>query len=406
MVKISKIFALVVLAIFTSCHARQGKTQSRDPQKLIMVSSEEILSGAERTGLYFPALQGRKIGVVCNHSSMIGSVHLVDSLIHAGFTINAIFSPEHGFRGDAEAGANLTDGKDARTGIQIISLYGKKKKPDAADLENIDLLLFDIQDVGVRFYTYISTLSGIMEEAAKTGIPLIVLDRPNPNGFYIDGPVLDTNFRSFVGMHPVPVVYGLTIGEYAMMINGEGWAGKKKCILDVIPLEGYDHRMLVKLDSRPSPNLPDWQAIYLYPSVCLFEGTFISVGRGTDKPFRIIGHPQYLAGHFIFTPESIAGISENPPYKGKPCLGLDLTTYATDYQENTHHFNISWLLSMHEYFNDSTDFFNSYFDKLAGNDALRSAIMNGKTEEQIRQSWQEELAKFRSIRRKYLLYPD
>jgi uncharacterized protein YbbC (DUF1343 family) len=397
---------MLVLAIFTICHARQGKTQSHDPQKLIMIDSDEIITGAERTSLYYPALQGRKIGVVCNHSSMIGRKHLVDSLIRAGFTINAIFSPEHGFKGDAEAGAGLTDGKDARTGIRIISLYGKKKKPDAADLENIDLLLFDIQDVGVRFYTYISTLSGIMEEAAKAGIPLIVLDRPNPNGFYIDGPVLDTNFRSFVGMHPVPVVYGLTIGEYSLMINGEEWAGKKKCTLEVIPLKGYDHNMLVKLDSSPSPNLPDWQSIYLYPSVCLFEGTFISVGRGTDKPFRIIGHPQYLAGSFIFTPESITGISENPPYNGRPCQGLDLTAYATNYQENTHHFNISWLLSMHEYFHDSTDFFNTYFDKLAGNQIFRSAIMDGKSEEQIRQSWQEDLVKYSLIRRKYLIYPD
>lgn len=406
MVKISKIFALGVMLVIASCHSEQGNTQAINPEKLRLVSSDEILAGAERTDLYFPGLEGKSIGVICNQTSIIGNTHLVDYLINSGFKLKAIFSPEHGFRGGSEAGAQIQDGIDSRTGVKIISLYGKNKKPLPDDLEGIDILLFDIQDVGVRFYTYISTLTLIMEAAAEKGIPVIVTDRPNPNGFYVDGPVLDTAFRSFVGMHPVPVVYGMTIGEYAMMINNEGWLGEKKCDLAVIPMSGYTHQMIVKLKVRPSPNLPTWQSVYLYPSVCLFEGTFISVGRGTDVPFQVIGHPHFVIGSYIFKPESIPGVSEHPPYEGEYCSGTSLTGFAENFRDNEHHFSLDWLISMHEFFKDSTDFFTPYFDKLAGTDLLRKNILKGMPEQEIRNSWESDLVKFRLTRKKYLLYPE
>jgi uncharacterized protein YbbC (DUF1343 family) len=330
----------------------------------------------------------------------------VDTLIGAGFIVKAVFSPEHGFRGDSDAGADIADGTDSRTGVKIISLYGKKKKPDPEDLKGIDLLIFDIQDVGVRFYTYISTLTLVMETAANQAIPLIVLDRPNPNGFYIDGPVLDTSFRSFVGMHPVPVVYGMTIGEYALMVNGEGWLGEKKCDLTVIPLKGYSRNKIVRLPVRPSPNLPTWQSVYLYPSLCLFEGTIISVGRGTAFPFQVIGHPHFVIGSYLFKPESIKGVSEHPPFEGQYCQGSNLAGFAENYSQNKHPFTLDWLIRMHEFFTDSTEFFTPYFDKLAGTDLLRKDIISGKSEGEIRKNWETELNAFKEIREKYLLYPD
>jgi uncharacterized protein YbbC (DUF1343 family) len=406
MVKVSKIFALLVLAVLASCHSRQGKTQTMEPEGLRLVSSDQILAGAERTDLYFPGLKGKSIGIVCNQTSMVKNVHLVDTLIRSGFNVNIIFSPEHGYRGALEAGADISDGIDSVTGSRIISLYGKKKKPLPEDLKGIDILLFDIQDVGLRFYTYISTLTLVMEAAAEQGIPLIVTDRPNPNGFYVDGPVLDTAFRSFVGMHPVPVIYGMTIGEYALMINGESWLGSNKCDLKVIPLDGYEHNMIVRLKIRPSPNLPAWQSIYLYPSLCLFEGTIISVGRGTESPFQVIGHPEYMVGSFAFTPRVIPGVSENPHYEGQECFGSNLTGFADNFTENDHHFTLTWLLGMHDFFRDSSDFFTPYFDKLAGNEQLRKDILGGKNEKEIRASWENDLRAFRQIRKKYLLYPE
>ncbi|NTV83695.1 MAG: DUF1343 domain-containing protein [Bacteroidales bacterium] len=397
---------LAGIIIFSSCHSKPGQTQVTSPEKLQLVNIEEIRCGAERTELYFPILQNKSIGIVCNHTSVINQVHLVDSLISAGFDIKAIFSPEHGFRGDAEAGAEIIDGIDGKTGIKIISLYGKKKKPLPADLEGIDVLLFDIQDVGVRFYTYISTLTVVMEAASEKGIPVILTDRPNPNGFYVDGPVLDTAFRSFVGMHPVPVVYGMTIGEYASMINEEGWLTGGKCSLTVIPMSGYDHQMIVRLNEKPSPNLPSWQSVYLYPSLCLFEGTIISIGRGTQLPFQVIGHPAYLAGSYIFIPKSIPGVIEHPPFEGQECFGSNLTGFAENFLENNEHFNLEWLLNMYGFFKGSETFFTPYFDKLAGNDQLRNDIISGKTEPEIRKSWEDDLLKFKQIRAKYLIYPE
>jgi len=245
-----------------------------------------------------------------------------------------------------------------------------------------------------------------MEAASESGIPLIVLDRPNPNGFYVDGPVLDSAFQSFVGMFPVPIVYGMTIGEYARMVNGEGWLKGKPCNLSIIPVEGYQHNMIVSLAVKPSPNLPDWQSIYLYPSLCLFEGTMISVGRGTDSPFRVIGHPGYLIGSYFFTPKSIPGVAEHPPYENQVCYGQNLSGFAENYLQIDHPFTLIWLIGMHDFFKDSTTFFNPYFDKLAGNDLLRNDIINGKTEKEIRSGWENDLAGFRQIRKKYLLYPE
>lgn len=399
------IFSFAVILLL-SCPSKQGVTQEIASGKPHLVDISEIRTGAEQTGLYFPQLSGKSIGVICNQTSVIGSLNLVDSLISAGFAVKAIFSPEHGFRGDSDAGADIGDGTDKKTGVKIVSLYGKKTKPEFSDLNGIDILLFDIQDVGVRFYTYISTLAYIMKASAEQKIPLIVLDRPNPNGFYIDGPLLDTSFRSFVGMYPVPIVYGMTIGEYARMVNGEGWLGENKCDLTVIPLSGYTRDMIVKLKIKPSPNLPNWQSVYLYPSLCLFEGTIISVGRGTEYPFQLIGHPHYVIGSFLFKPESIRGVSEHPPYEGQYCQGANLIAVAENYAQNEHPFSLDWLIGMHDFFKDSTDFFRPYFDNLAGTDQLRKAIIAGKAETEIRKSWEDDLNEFKLIRKKYLLYPD
>jgi uncharacterized protein YbbC (DUF1343 family) len=401
-----KAIALFTAVIILSCLSKLGNTQVEPTGTPRKVSMADIHAGAEQTGLYFPQLSGKNIGIICNQTSLIGNINLVDTLIGAGFSVKAIFSPEHGFRGEADAGSEIRDGIDKKTGVKIISLYGKKTKPEPSDLKGLDVLLFDIQDVGVRFYTYISTLSLVMEAAADKGISLIVLDRPNPNGFYVDGPVLDNAFRSFVGMHPVPIVYGMTIGEYALMVNGEGWQGAKKCQLTVIPLKGYTHNMIVNLPVKPSPNLPNWQSVYLYPSLCLFEGTIISVGRGTEFPFQLIGHPHYVVGSYLFKPVSIPGVSEHPPYEGQICLGTNLDIFAEHYARNGHAFSLEWLIRMHNFFKDSTDFFTPYFDKLAGTDQLRKDLIKGKPETEIRNSWENGLDAFRQIRRKYLLYPD
>jgi uncharacterized protein YbbC (DUF1343 family) len=394
------------LLLLQSLVSFDGHTQKRVSDRIRFIESSEITAGAERTALYFGLLKGKAIGLVCNHTSRVGNSHLVDTLVRSGFSVKVIFSPEHGFKGEEENGAEITNGTDPLTGVKIISLYGKKKKPLPEELHGIDILIFDIQDVGARFYTYISTLTFVMESAAEGGIPLLVMDRPNPNGFYIDGPVLDTAFRSFVGMHPVPVVYGMTIGEYALMVNGEHWTGDKRCDLTVIPLSGYDHNMLVNLVTKPSPNLPTWQSIYLYPSLCMFEGTFISVGRGTEIPFQVIGHPDFVAGSYAFKPVSIPGVSEHPPYEGQVCFGSQLSAYAENYLINENHFTLSYLLIYYQVLKDSVYFFNSYFTKLAGNDRLMNDIKSGLSETEIRKSWERDLSAFIVLRKKYLLYPD
>jgi uncharacterized protein YbbC (DUF1343 family) len=393
---------LLNILIFGSCSA-----QPATKGKFRFINPGDIKTGAQRTEIYFPWLQEKKIAVVANQTSMIGDVHLVDSLVGAGFTLVKVFSPEHGFRGNSEAGEEIENGRDTATDMEIVSLYGKHLKPTKEDLKDIQIVIYDIQDVGARFFTYISTLTYVMEACAESGIPVIILDRPDPNGFYVDGPVLDTAYASFVGLHPVPIVYGMTAGEYSMMVNGEGWLkGHIACDLKVVPVEGYEHSMICKLPVRPSPNLPDWQSVYLYPSLCLFEGTVVSVGRGTDKPFRVIGHPHFWPGSYIFVPKNIPGISSNPPYLGQNCTGQDLTGYADHILENQHHFTISFLMDYYKVLSKNIEFFNSYFDNLAGGSGLRQMIIEGKTEEEIRKSWEPALERFKEKRKKYLLYPE
>lgn len=369
-----------------------------------------IRVGAARTELYVSQLIGKRLGVVTNHTALVGDygkeVHLVDTLLRLNLLIDRIFVPEHGFRGVADAGEHIENTVDAVTGIPVVSLYGTKKKPSTDDVRNIDIMLFDIQDVGARFYTYISTLHYVMESCAENNIPLVVLDRPNPNGFYIDGPVLKPSYKSFVGMHPVPVVHGMTVGEYARMINGEKWMlGGKQCRLTVIPCEYYHHNDLYSLRVKPSPNLPNMTAIYLYPSLCFFEGTIVSVGRGTDWPFQIIGYPDYPVKEFSFTPQQREG-AKNPPYLNQTCYGIDLKHFGKEYFLQRRSLDLSWLIGMYQKSPLKDTFFTPFFDKLAGTDELRNQIIQGKTEQEIRDSWQPDLIRFKEIRKKYLLYPD
>ncbi|MBR6063314.1 MAG: DUF1343 domain-containing protein [Bacteroidales bacterium] len=374
----------------------------------VFAASAQITMGAERTELYFDQLEGKKIAVCGNQSSRVGNSHLVDTLVASGFNVVTIFCPEHGFRGNAEAGAHINSSVDEKTGIPIVSLYGKNKKPDLSQ-HNIDLIIFDIQDVGCRFYTYISTLHYVMEAAAENDVEVMILDRPNPNGYFVDGPVLDTNLRSFVGMHPIPVVHGMTIGEYGRMINGEQWlANGVQCKLQVVPMDNYDHNTRYNLPIAPSPNLQTEEAIYLYPSLCLFEGTPISIGRGTKTPFQVYGHPQLTVGDYFFTPMPIKGVSENPPQKGLQCRGYNLTAIASEQINKNNCFNISYLLDAYKHFPDKAKFFNAnlFFDKLAGTRQLRKDIIAGKSEQEIRVSWEPQLQAFKEKRQMYLLYPD
>lgn len=362
--------------------------------------------GAERMSIYMPMLKGKKVGIVANHSSMIGSVHLVDSLLRRGVEVVKVFSPEHGFRGNADAGEAVKSDKDLATGLPIVSLYGKNKKPTKEQLAGLDIIVFDIQDVGARFYTYISTMSYVMEAAAETNIPFVVLDRPNPNGHYVDGPVLQDGYESFVGMHHIPIVHGMTVGEYAKMVNGEGWlANGVKCKLTVIQCDGYDHNVRYSLPVKPSPNLPNMSSVYLYPTLCLFESTTLSVGRGTDKPFQVVGHPK-MQGKYSFTPRSIEGASKNPKWKGVECHGYDLSVFGTEFIPDYGKIYLYWIINIYGTFPEKDKFFKPFFDKLAGTDMLRKQIEEGKTEKEIRDGWQEGLETFKKTRKKYLLYKD
>ena len=365
-------------------------------------SSYKILTGADQTNLYVSKLKGKRIAIVANQTSVISNgsnyTHLVDSLVSLKLNIQKVFAPEHGFRGKADAGEYIKDGKDSKTGIPIISLYGKNKKPTQEQLKGLDAVVFDIQDVGARFYTYISTLHYVMEACAEANIPLIVLDRPNPNGHYIDGPVLEKEHTSFVGMHPVPVVYGMTIGEYAQMVNGENWLEKNlKCDLKVIELENYTHNSEYHLPIKPSPNLPNSKSINLYPSLCFFEGTNVNAGRGTDKQFQVYGSPFLKNMSYTYTPRSNNG-AKYPKHQDKECFGEDLSGY-----ENLKELNLNWLIETYKN-NSSKEFFNSFFTKLAGTEKLQQQIEQGVKEEKIRKSWQSDLDAFKKIREKYLIY--
>ncbi|MFB9213293.1 exo-beta-N-acetylmuramidase NamZ domain-containing protein [Echinicola jeungdonensis] len=383
----------------------KSETEGQYSQKNALSTSAipEIKTGADQPLHYLPLLKGKKVGLVVNQTSIINqkkSKHLVDFLLAEDIPVKKIFVPEHGFRGDADAGEAIENGMDKSTGLPVISLYGSHKKPTPEDLKDLDLLIFDLQDVGVRFYTYISTLHYVMEACAENNKPLIILDRPNPNGDYVDGPVLKNGFKSFVGMHPIPVVHGLTIGELARMINGEKWLKNGvKADISIIPVKNWDHAMPYSLPIKPSPNLPNELAIRLYPSLCFFEGTQISVGRGTTFPFQVIGAPDSRYGDFTFTPKSIPGMSKNPPYEGKKCYGLDLRG-----SELSHRFTLRYLLDMYKKSGKDPDFFNNFFNTLAGTDELKKAILAGKSEEEIKATWQKDLNHYKKKRSKYLLY--
>ena len=400
---------LGVLFLMTSCsinktipskNSYQKSTLSENQNSIRPNQSISFKTGADNSENYLPLLKDKKVGVVSNQTGILSNkMHLVDFLVSNAIQVQKIFAPEHGFRGTADAGELIIDGKDTKTGLPIISLYGANKKPTPEQLEGIDILIFDIQDVGARFYTYISSLHYIMEACAENNIPLVVLDRPNPNGFIIDGPILEKEFSSFVGMHPVPVLYGMTIGEYAQMINGEKWLKNEvQCALKVIPCLNYDRNASYHLSEKPSPNLPNDQAINLYASLCFFEGTNVSVGRGTEKQFQIYGSPFLPQSGFSFTPEPNIGAKE-PMHKGKICYGEDLSSIETVNQ-----IELKWLLKAYNSTDDKTKFFIPFFTKLAGTKVLQQQIEEGLSERKIKKSWRLGLEQFKETRKKYLIY--
>lgn len=384
----------VCLLVFLQCSDSKRTATVQDD------GLEPSLSvGAEQFEKYLPLLGDKRVALVVNHTSIVGDTHLADTLMALGVKLSKIFAPEHGFRGTADPGEHVDDGLDRKLGLPVVSLYGANRKPKAEQLTDTDVVVFDIQDVGTRFYTYISTLHYVMEACAENNKKLIVLDRPNPNSF-VDGPVLDTAFRSFVGMHPIPVVHGLTVGELAKMVNGEGWLkGKLKCELEVIPVINWTRDEFYSCPVRPSPNLPNDQSIRLYPSLCFFEGTVISVGRGTQTPFQMIGHPLLKDMPYQFTPVSIEGMMKNPAFENETCYGIDLRNVPVERR-----LNIQYVIDMYNAFPEKDKFFNNYFNTLAGNSILRKKIEEGASEAEIRESWQPGLEQYLEMRGKYLIY--
>ncbi len=400
---------IIYLSIFISfafCGNKTTANQQNTTENLAPADTT-IQVAASQFEKYLPLLKGENIALLVNQTSMVGDTHLVDTLLSYGVTIKTIFSPEHGFRGDADAGEKIDNSIDSKTGIPLVSLYGKTRKPTKEMLKNIDVVVFDIQDVGVRFYTYISTMHYIMEACAENNKKLIILDRPNPNGNYVDGPVLNMKYQSFVGMHPIPIVHGLTVGELAKMINGEGWLKDSlTCDLTVIKAVNYNHQKRYPLPVKPSPNLPNDISIALYPSLCLFEGTKISVGRGTHFPFQVIGYPDKKFGTFSFTPKSIDGMSKYPKHQDKICYGIDLRTSDFEAKFSLKHlinfYNIhKELYAKHD---DKEMFFNGFFTKLAGTEKLQQQIESGLTGPEIKDSWKADLDAYKKMRQQYLLY--
>jgi len=390
---VSKINYLLLLFCCVQCsHSHQTNRPTTAPA---------VQVGAEQLGSYMLDLKNKRVALVVNHTSRMGTVHLADTLKKSGINIVRIFGPEHGFRGEAADGELVNDSIDQQTQIPVVSLYGKNKKPTPGQLQNIDVVVFDIQDVGARFYTYISTLHYVMEACAENGKKLVVLDRPNPNGSYVDGPVLQPELKSFVGMHPIPIVHGLTVGELAQMINGEKWLeGGRTCDLKVVTAKNWSHQRSYSLPIRPSPNLPNDQAIRLYPSLCLFEGTVISVGRGTTLQFQVLGNPLLKELPFQFTPVSMKGVSNTPPHQDQVCYGIDLQRADVKRQ-----LDLSYLLRFYKMYPQKENFFIGSFDRLAGTTQLKQQIKEGLSEEEIRKSWEPGLSQYKAKRKKYLLYP-
>lgn len=391
----------------------------------VLAQDSKVITGADRMHVYLPMIKGKSVAVFANPTSLVNGTHLVDTLLKSGIRIVKIFGPEHGFRGDADAGEHVADAKDKKTGIPVISLYGDHKKPTPEDLKDVDVLIFDIQDVGVRFYTYISSLQYYLEAALENHKPLLILDRPNPNGFYVDGPVLDMKYKSFIGMQPIPIVYGMTIGEYAMMLAGENRLSDKANAINaynittepsvdtpfhiqVIKCKNYDHKTKYILPVMPSPNLKEMQSIYLYPSTCFFEGTVLSEGRGTDKPFQIFGHPALPKNLYSFTPKPNAGSKSSKCFY-QLCYGWNLSASNESILKDLDgRIQLKYLLEAYRLFPGKDSFFlkNNFISKLAGNDLLAQQVRDGKSEKEIRDSWAPALTEFKKVRKKYLLYDD
>jgi len=380
----------------------------------VLTKKGQIKTGAEQTEKYLPYLKGKRVAVLANLTSVIGKNHLVDSLNKLGVNIVKVFGPEHGFRGNASAGTTVADETDAVTGIPIVSLYGKKNRPTKEDLADVDIMIYDLQDVGCRFYTNINALSRVMEACYENGKELLILDRPNPNGYLIDGPILDLKFKSGIGMFPLPISHGLTVGEFALMANGEGWlTNKVKCNLKIIKVANYNHNMPYVLPVSPSPNLNTPQSILLYPSTCLFEGTYLNHGRGTYFPFTVIGSPELKGKYkFSFTPTGIKGMAETPLFMSQVCYGLDLRNYNVDLLRKKKQINLQWMMELYKASSYKEKFFDSklskemgFIERLTGSALFRQQIIDGKSEKEIRESWEPGLSKYKMMRKKYLLYP-
>lgn len=403
-----QLFSINVLAFLSILLFNFNKTSEVENSSIY----KEIITGANQTEKYIPLLKEKKVGLLINQTSIIGNKPMVDSLLALGINVIKIFGPEHGFRSNSSNGAPINDEIDSKTGIPIVSLYGKKRKPSKQDLDSIDIMIFDIQDVGCRFYTNINKLYDIMEACAEFNKELIILDRPNPNG-YVDGPVLDMSLKSGIGKFPIPITHGLTIGEFAQMINGEGWLPNRgTCKIKIIPLVNYNHRMYYNLPVAPSPNLNTQQSIILYPSLCLFEGTALSQGRGTQMPFTVLGSPDLKDIYkFSFTPKSIPGMSETPLYQNHTCYGIDLRNHHIKKEHASGQINLKWLIDMYTIYPNKDRFFDTSistqigsFDKLVGTTKLKQQIIEGVSEEEIRKSWEPELSNYKELRKKYLLY--
>lgn len=399
----------VISIIISSNYAINSADNNRLEKK-----SKEVITGADQVSTYISYLKGKRIAMVVNQTSIIGKKPSVDSLLALGVKVVKVFGPEHGFRGNASNGAKVDDNVDPKTGIPIISLYGKNKKPSKEHLADVDLVVFDIQDVGARFYTYINTLTHVMESCAENNKELVILDRPNPNGYLIDGPILENHLHSGIGMHPIPIAHGMTMGEFAQMINGEGWIpNKMQCKLKIIKVANYNHNMSYELPIFPSPNLNSQQSILLYPSICLFEGTIISQGRGTYIPFTVLGAPALKGKYeFHFKPVSIQGMSETPLHQNEECYGLDLRNYDTRELRKSGRLNLKWMIELYKAYPYKEKFFDKSqskqindINKLAGNENFKQQIIDGKSEEEIRKSWEPGLTAYKSMRKKYLLYP-
>jgi len=377
--------------------------------QLIAQYKTTIIVGSEMFDEYLPTIKEKRVAIIGNQTSMVGPIHLVDTLLSLGVNVKKVFAPEHGFRGNADAGEKVADGKDSKTGLPILSLYGRKnRKPNVEKLLDVDVVIFDIQDVGARFYTYISTMHYVMEACAEQNKKMIILDRPNPNGFYVDGPILKKGNESFVGMHPVPIVHGMTIGEYAQMINGEQWlANGIQCDLMVVKCQNYEHSDFYELPIKPSPNLPNMASIYLYPSLCLFEGTNVSIGRGTQKPFQMIGSPLISETGFSFTPKPTTG-AKHPKLDGEKCNGYDLEDFGEHYLRSLGKLYLHWVIAIYQESSSKADFFrkDGFFKLLTGDKTIREMIETGKDANEIWESFQDEVKGFKITRKKYLLYLD